>query len=219
MSPFGLVFFFFVVHVPLPSDISSFHRDCYENREENNSRAFGPQKPEDTWALRHPEEPSGRVRETERRKPRCSSTAESQGRRPSLRETPTTESLLNWRITALRYCVGFAIQCESAASTHTCPLLLATASSPSHPSRLSRSPGRVPCAHTVAPQLTLLDVAVYICQCHCLNLPLPLPSPCCVQSLFSRSAPSSHALQMGFFRTICLFLYMYVLIYKHCFFF
>lgn len=128
MSPFGLFFLLRGLCLCLGDISLSFHRDCYENRSENNSRASGQavlKSRRIIWPRGAQREPPGRGGERPSGgNPAGSSTAESQGRRPSLRETPPTESFaFNWRITALRYCVGFAIQCESAASTHTCPLL------------------------------------------------------------------------------------------------
>ena len=129
--------------------------------------------------------------------PAGSSIAESQGRRPSLRETPLTESFaFYWRITALRYRVGFAIQCESAASTHTCPLLPQPLPHTVPPYWLSHSTGsRALCPYSSSP-LTLLDVTVYICQCHWLNLSYPLLPLLCPKSVLYVCIPS-HALQMG----------------------
>ena len=76
-------------------DISlSFYRDCYENRSENNSRASGQAALKSRriiWPRGAQREPPGRGGERPSGgNPAGSSTAESQGRRPSLRETPLT---------------------------------------------------------------------------------------------------------------------------------
>ena len=102
--------------------------------------------------------------------------------------------VFNWRIIALKYCVGFCHTQTKISHKYTyvppywTSLLPPT---PSHPYRLSQSPSLRSLSHMATSHcLSVLDVVVYMFLCYSLHSshpllpPHPHPSPVCKSVLY-----------------------------------